>query len=72
MASSLPEEPATTLPERNLGARPKISESNLVSTGSKCRFQIGDSRAVSIAVRKNIRILPKGYNNRCISTHAPR
>ncbi|MQL93142.1 hypothetical protein Taro_025774 [Colocasia esculenta] len=69
-------QPATTLPERNLGAGPEISESNLVPTGSKCRFLIGESRAMPIAARTNIRILPKGYDNRydnrCTSTHAPR
>ncbi|MQM22841.1 hypothetical protein Taro_055899 [Colocasia esculenta] len=29
------------------------------------------SRAVPIAGRTNICILPKGYDNRCTSTHAP-
>ncbi|MQL99226.1 hypothetical protein Taro_031947 [Colocasia esculenta] len=63
--------PATTLPERNLGTRLKISESDLVLTGSKRRFQIGASRAVTIAGRTNIRLLPNGCDNRCTSTHAP-
>ncbi|MQL99401.1 hypothetical protein Taro_032127 [Colocasia esculenta] len=56
-------QPATTLPERNLDAGPEISKSDLVPTGSKCQFRIGDSRAVPIAVRKNIRVLPKGGEN---------
>ncbi|MQL98332.1 hypothetical protein Taro_031043 [Colocasia esculenta] len=51
-------QPATTLPERNLGAGPEISECDLVPTVSKCRFRIGASRMV--------------YDNRCTSTHAPR
>ncbi|MQM23680.1 hypothetical protein Taro_056747 [Colocasia esculenta] len=55
--------PATTLPERNLGAGPEISESDLVPIGMKCRFRIGDSRAVPIAMRTNIRVLPKGGEN---------
>ncbi|MQM14828.1 hypothetical protein Taro_047764, partial [Colocasia esculenta] len=45
-------QPVTTLPERNLGAGPKISESDLVLTGSKCRFRIWDSQAVPITARK--------------------
>ncbi|MQM21876.1 hypothetical protein Taro_054922 [Colocasia esculenta] len=61
-------QPTTTLPERNFGARPKISESDLVPTGSKCRFRIGDSRAIPIAARKNIRVLPKGDVGAPIST----
>ncbi|MQL76205.1 hypothetical protein Taro_008591 [Colocasia esculenta] len=65
-------QPATTLPERNLGARSKIYESDLVPTGSECRFRIEASRAVLIAVRTNIRVLPKEYDNRCTRTHAPR
>ncbi|MQL90255.1 hypothetical protein Taro_022846 [Colocasia esculenta] len=54
-------QPATTLPERNLGAVPEISECDLVPTGTKCRFRIGASRAVSIAGRTNIRVLPKNF-----------
>ncbi|MQL85610.1 hypothetical protein Taro_018142 [Colocasia esculenta] len=65
-------QPATTLPERNLGTIPEIFESDLVPTGSKCRFRIGDSRAVPIAAGKNICVLPKGYDNLCTSTHALR
>ncbi|MQM04693.1 hypothetical protein Taro_037489 [Colocasia esculenta] len=56
-------QPATTLPESNLGAGPKISESDLVPTCSKCRFRIGDSRAVPTAARTNICVLPKGGEN---------
>ncbi|MQL90073.1 hypothetical protein Taro_022665 [Colocasia esculenta] len=57
--------PATTLPESNFGAGLEISESNLVPTGSKCRFWIVGSRAVPIAARTNIRVLPmgRGENN---------
>ncbi|MQL82901.1 hypothetical protein Taro_015391 [Colocasia esculenta] len=58
-------QPATTLPERNLGTGPKISECDLVPTGSKCRFRIEASRAIPISGLTNIRVLPKG-------THAPR
>ncbi|MQM04485.1 hypothetical protein Taro_037284 [Colocasia esculenta] len=71
MPSSFAEGLATTLPERNLGTVPEISESDLVPTGSKCRFRIRASQAVSIAARTNICILPKGYDNRCTSTHTP-
>ncbi|MQM04464.1 hypothetical protein Taro_037261 [Colocasia esculenta] len=53
-------QPTTTLPERNLGAGPKISESDHLPTGPKCRFRIGDSRAVPISAPKNIRVLPRG------------
>ncbi|MQL81582.1 hypothetical protein Taro_014040 [Colocasia esculenta] len=56
--------PATTLPERNLGTRPKISECDLVSTESKCRFRIGASQAVPIPGRPNIHVLPKGGWNK--------
>ncbi|MQL90849.1 hypothetical protein Taro_023451 [Colocasia esculenta] len=63
---------ATTLTERNLSAGSEISESDLVPTGSKCRFQIGDSRAVLITAQTNIYVLPKVYDNRCTSTHALR
>ncbi|MQM07316.1 hypothetical protein Taro_040156 [Colocasia esculenta] len=57
-------QPATTLPERNLGAGPKISECDLVPIRLKCRFRIGASREVSIAGRTNIRVLPKGGGNK--------
>ncbi|MQL99657.1 hypothetical protein Taro_032381 [Colocasia esculenta] len=53
-------QPATTLSERNLGARPEISECGLVPTRSKCRFRIWGSRAVSIVGRTKIHVLPKG------------
>ncbi|MQL82983.1 hypothetical protein Taro_015483 [Colocasia esculenta] len=57
-------QPATTLPESNLGAGLEISECDLVPIGSMCRFRIGASRAVPIAGRANIRVLPKGGGNK--------
>ncbi|MQL92110.1 hypothetical protein Taro_024738 [Colocasia esculenta] len=41
-------QPVSTLPERNLGAGPEISECDLLLTGSKCRFRIWDSQGVPI------------------------
>ncbi|MQL84488.1 hypothetical protein Taro_016998 [Colocasia esculenta] len=64
-------EPTIMLQERNLGAGSEIFESDHVATRLKCRFQNGASRAVAIAGRRIICVIPKGCDNQCISTHAP-
>ncbi|MQL73594.1 hypothetical protein Taro_005925 [Colocasia esculenta] len=65
------QEPATRLPERNLGIGPEISESDLVLTGLKCQFRNGASREVPVVGRRNFRILPKWCDNQCATTHTP-